>query len=337
MIPNYLKNIISVIYHGPLQLRLNPTGIACNYDCPMCDNSVEEGGFLSIDKNIMSLDHYIYLLNNLPFSIRNIEISGGGEPLLYKNIDVLLKAIKQKWIRGSLITNGSLLTPELSQTLINCRWNSIRISLNSSTIDTFKKVNGCDYFYVVMNNIKSLIKQRENKRLPKISLHFVIQKFNYFEVLEYFKLANSLGVDKAMLDTLIVSDSNKYLLLSDSENQEVLQLLQKAKKISRVDNNIENVLKLIKYDMYTSEDTSRREYLTDKYCAIVQSQLEVRSNGLVIPCCMAHDLANPSLNIKSKDIKMIWKEYEGFRKNLARGKFYSFCISRCNYQMPLRK
>jgi MoaA/NifB/PqqE/SkfB family radical SAM enzyme len=337
MLKQNLKKFITFFFQGPVLLRLNPTGVACNYKCLMCENHLAEAVYLNIDKHNLLIDHYVSLLKDLPLSIRTIEVVGGGEPLMYKNIDVLLKAIKQKRIKGSLITNGSLLSSELSQTLVNCSWDTIRISLNAATNDTFKKVNGCDCFHTVMNNIKSLIKSRKNRRLPKVSFHFVIQKFNYFELIEYFELAHSLGVDKAMLDTLIVSDSNKYLLLSDAENKEVLHLLAKAEEIAQVDNNIEKIIKIIKSNMYTPENISRREYLKDKYCDLVQTQLEIRSNGIVVPCCMAHELAGTSTSIKQKNIKLIWKESESFRKDLSQGRFYSFCINRCNYEMPVRK
>jgi uncharacterized protein len=97
-------------------------GLSCNYTCDYCSQRFVERAPETSKKHI---DEFIQKLSNLSFS----ESSGlkielwGGEPLVYwKTIKPLVEALQLKFAgwkkkpRFSMITNGSLLTPEI------CYW-----------------------------------------------------------------------------------------------------------------------------------------------------------------------------------------------------------------------
>src|SRR4030042_3480754 len=215
------KKIDRFLDHDVLKkLRLYPSGIACNHECIMCwiqQLSIQDkrSMILNNQKNTLSLDDYKNLIQSLPRSIKIIELVGGGEPLLFSHIDELMKIIKNRKYLGILITNGALLTEPIRQTIINSRWDYIRVSFHSGTAKTYKNIHGRDDFTLVVNNIKELLKKRKNN-LPYVKLLFVIQKANSHELTSFIELAENLGVDEVEFDYLIPG-SKRGLFLSKNE------------------------------------------------------------------------------------------------------------------------
>ena len=302
----------------------------------MCDNSSlsAEGLILNLERERPDLLIYNLFVKGLPLSVEKVEIVGGGEPLLYRDIDSIFHVIKQKRIVGSLITNGSLLTETISQVLVRYDWEYVRISINGASRESYIKTHGVDHFSLVLNNIKALIRSRKKRQYPIINMHFVVQKDNYSDIFNFVQLANELNVDGVSFDTLIVSDHSKKLMLNSYEKKKAIDLFYKAKKEIQCSHNIDQTIKLMEsYD----KEYSRYEYLKNRWCPVVQKTLEIRSNGIGIPCCMAFGVAKRELNIKRASTKQIWNAYKSFRGDLKRGNFYSFCFERCNYEMPLKR
>ena len=123
-------------------------------------------------------------------------------------------------------------------------------------------------------------------------------------------------------------------MLNSSELEEARSLLKEGKTKAKISHNIDHALKLL--ESY-KEQPSRYEYLKSRWCPLVNDQLEVRSNGIVIPCCMAMEVADSEMNIVKTDIRQIWRKFHKFRKDLKKGIFYPFCYERCNYALPTRQ
>jgi MoaA/NifB/PqqE/SkfB family radical SAM enzyme len=340
----FIRKIVAAIlqlrqflFQGPSFIRINPSGTACNQRCIMCNihnNSDDEAFILSLDQEKLDIDYYFSLIKNMPLSVFSIEIVGGGEPLLFKNIIRLFPVIRKKHIYGSLITNGSLLSKELSKTLVDCRWNSVRVSFNGASKETYYKIHQSDHFDLVLNNVKKLQQFRGTCTYPRIGMNYVLQKDNYREIVKFVVLANDLHLDSIRFDTLITCEPSKGLSLNEAEQKEAIALLLKAKSKANIIHNIDHTIHLISN---LSNNLSRGEELKNQWCPIVQNQLEIRSNGMVIPCCMALEMANVNISIKKLSIKRIWNEYKTFRKDLKEGRFRSFCYDRCNYDLPIRR
>ncbi len=326
-----------LIYPGLILIRINPAGGLCNHHCIMCAGSKKKKDISFWEKTLLPVGSYINLIKNMPKSVRKFEIAGEGEPLLYKDIDKIFRMVKERNVYGSLITNGSLMNQEISKSLIDISWEKIRVSLHASRRDIFQKIHGVDNFDMVIKNIENLLKSRDHNKPPYISLLFVIQKDNYFDIVNFFDLANSLGVDFVQFDTLIANEASRNLLLSSSERDEAESLLRVANGKAGIPNNIEHAINLLGTDMYNLGKYSRANYLMDKWCPLVQFSLEVQTDGIVFPCCFAKGSGIKKYNIATDNIKKIWQSYAYFRKDLKKGKFYPFCISRCNYQLPARK
>lgn len=319
---------------GPEKLMLSPIGYECNNNCLMCwRNNVSPSEIKEIlDSGTLDINVYRKMINKLPSTVKTIEIQGGGEPLLYHDIDKLFKIIKEKKYIGGLITNGVLLDKH-TKLLVELNWDYIRISINSINGDIYKRVNGVDNFNLIVNNISKINKLR-NKNKTKIILHYVIQKANFEYINTIFDLAKKIDVDEISFDYVLAFDKNRDKLVLS--NKELNSLKRKIKTISKKTeicrNNLDRILEMMSIHPFWKNLISNNSYLDHHKCTIINNILHVLSDGTCIPCCLA-DKKFFNLNIKDKDIGTIWRKYRKYRRDISNGRYMSFCKKYCNYKI----
>lgn len=137
---------------------------ACNFRCEYCFHAVpkERRGFVS-DWPVMKMDMYKKCIDELAQfgePLKVLRFVGMGEPLLHKNIaEMITYAVSKKVaLRVELLTNGSLLTPAMSDALIAAGLSRMVISLQGISrkkyhqishvdIDMDRFVSNIGYFY----------------------------------------------------------------------------------------------------------------------------------------------------------------------------------------------
>jgi len=118
------SKIVNEIKRGfipPVHLQINPTNI-CNLTCPFC-SCANRNRQEQID--IERLMKFIYTCAQM--GAKAITITGGGEPLLYPDINKLIRGSVLLGIKVGLVTNGTQFE-KLFDTAIN-RLTWIRISV----------------------------------------------------------------------------------------------------------------------------------------------------------------------------------------------------------------
>lgn len=325
-------------YFGPKQVRISPVGYACSHKCPMCWRSQlskkEIKDIISSSKKDLEFSDYINLIRSLPRSVKTIEVVGGGEPLLFPKISQIFREIKKNNFQGRLITNGSLLSKTNIDSLINISWDYVRVSFHAATGKAYKLVHGVDHFDKVIKNIKMLLKKRGNNEFPKVYFLFVIQKSNYHEKFLFTKLMEKIGIDGIEFDSLLLFVPQN-LILTDKDRNHVIKTLNKLQDSVTIKNNIKTVLRMLQEHPNWGASVSKRSYFQSRYCHIVQSNVDIFSNGAVLPCCLT-PVNSKILNIKEYSLKEIWNEYRPLRVDLKSGNFKRYCYSMCNYDLAKR-
>ncbi len=108
---------------------------------------------------------------------------GAGEPLLYPKLeDILIEASKISHLSTGFMTNGMLLTEDISQKLVELQVNSIALSIdgvNPETHDYFRR--NAD-LKIIEKNVETLIKLKEKagSSFPMLSFNMV----GYPEILD---------------------------------------------------------------------------------------------------------------------------------------------------------
>ena len=157
-------------------------GLSCNYSCEYCSQrfvpTAEETSSKHVDKFLENLDSW---MKETP---KKVEF-WGGEPLVYfKTLKPLAEALRIKWpdVKFLMITNGSLLTPEINDWLVEQNF-SVGIShdgpgqkvrgpdplkdpsTRKNIMDLYKKMNGNMSFNAMVH--------RENMDRYKIAEYFI--------------------------------------------------------------------------------------------------------------------------------------------------------------------
>ena len=114
-------------------VQVEPT-TRCNYICGFCTGR-------HMDQSDLTLDAFEEMLATFP-AIRHMELQGEGEPLLHKDFFAMARLASDRGINVSMITNGSLLTPDAVANIVDCGIAAIRVSIESADPATFQKIRG---------------------------------------------------------------------------------------------------------------------------------------------------------------------------------------------------
>lgn len=168
------------------------TVMGCNLTCKMCPvpNSVEQ--MQGRKSAIMSMDTFDLILKQLPDDgPRKLYLNQMGEPLLNKNIFEFIKMAKNKGHFVAFTTNGTLLSTQLSEKLLNASLDQITFSLDGFKKETYESIRTGSNYEKVCHNIKELsrLKKELNKKI-EIRIHCILSELTKNEISqmrEYWK------------------------------------------------------------------------------------------------------------------------------------------------------
>lgn len=104
-------------------------------------------------------------LLDYPKRIKAIIFAGHGEPLTHKSIHLMVKMLKEANVseRVEITTNGTLLTREMTDSLVTAGLDRLKISIQGTTPDQYMKIAGYDIDYdQFLSNLAYLYKNKES-------------------------------------------------------------------------------------------------------------------------------------------------------------------------------
>jgi GTP 3',8-cyclase len=151
----------------PYSLHVFPT-YYCNFRCSYCLQSMSEKELsgLSFRKQVMSFETYKTAIDGLKAfrgKLKALIFAGHGEPLLNKDIDQMVRYAREKGIaeRVEIVTNSALLTPELSDRLIEAGLDRLRISIQGINAGKYREICGVEIDYKkLIDNIAYFYEQK---------------------------------------------------------------------------------------------------------------------------------------------------------------------------------
>ena len=180
---------------------------ACNFKCNYCTFSVglKERGFIS-DKVSMDFELFkkcIDDMTNFPNKIKTLRFVGMGEPLLHKDIAKMIEYAVSKNIadKVEILTNGSLLTREISDSLIKNGLSRLLISIQGTTKEKYKEVSKIDIdFDKFVENLRYFFEQSRGKAQLHIKIiDYAIEseedEKKFYEI--FGDICDTIGVEHA--------------------------------------------------------------------------------------------------------------------------------------------
>lgn len=181
----------------PQYMALCPTG-QCNASCEFCSVTIHRTGIIKRELPFEALQGF---LSPVARTIRMYGIEGNGEPTLYGRFEELVDTLSAGGATFYLITNAAQLTPERIRHVVDRGIDSVNVSLNAATAETHRQVMKFRAWPEVMANIRGLVAARR-RGSPLVSVSLVVDHDNVHEVVDFLRLADDLGVDRAYLRPL---------------------------------------------------------------------------------------------------------------------------------------
>jgi len=179
----------------PITCEIDPSNY-CQNNCKWCIYADY------LKKNRVHLDFNLF--KSTIFQLRNggcksITFTGGGEPLMNPYISTMINFAASCGFQLGLITNGIRLDEIMNQIQ---HFDFIRVSLDATTPETYKRTKGTDYFDKVCKNIK----MATDRNVTDVGISMVYEDDIKDEAQDFYQLGRSLGVKYSQIKPLVDKD-----------------------------------------------------------------------------------------------------------------------------------
>ena len=269
-------------------LRISLTEL-CNLRCTYCMPA--EGIQLSPKFHIMTYDEVYTLAKTfVDYGVTKIRLTG-GEPLVRKDADVILKKLATLPVELSITTNA-VIVDRFIDVFKSCGIHNINVSLDSLNNKKFKQITRRNDFEKVYKNIMLLVNEGFNVKLNAV----LIKGFNDNEIIDFIQLSKNLPVSVRFIE-FMPFDGNKW----DKE-----KMVSYAEVMAYVNDNFkpEDVIRLQDAPNDTSKNYQIKDYkgtfaiissVTNPFCDSC-NRIRLTANGKLKNCLFSateSDLLTP--------------------------------------------
>lgn len=293
----------SYLFSMPSYLTID-TGNICNLRCPLCPTGQ---GNSDMHRGFLSFSNFKNIIEQTKDYLLHIDLFNWGEPLLNKDIILMIKYAVEKRIDVSLSTNLNILDKELAIELLCSGLNTLIISCHGATSDSYSKYHIGGDFDRVMENMKLLTqeKRRLNMEFPVLEWEFLVFRHNQNEIQLAKHKAEELGIS-----------INTKKMRTDM-GKEILEIASESIKRDK--------LWIPTLPQYSRYDIAENKVLKQTVsCLNPWRTSTINWNGEVFPCCMIAFDRFSFGNVFLNSFKDVWnnEKYISARKELL-GKFNS--------------
>lgn len=265
---------------SPFSVHIFPS-YYCNFKCGYCIHSLPEETLKSngFKRQFMNLDVCFKAIDDIaqfPYQLKALIFAGHGEPLVHKDISKMVAYAKKLKVaeRIEIVTNGYLLTSELSDKLIEANLDRLKVSIQGLSAEKYKEISGVDInFNTLIENLRYFYEHKKSTTV-------------------YIKIVD------ASLDQK--EDENKFYELFDGMCDEIAveYIVPLAQEIDHS-----------KYGTDFTKSKEGYDVCKVSVCQFPFFMMVVTPNGDVLPCCST-TIPYVSGNIKKKSLVEIWNSAE---------------------------
>jgi len=217
----------------------------CNLRCTYCMPA--EGVPLSPKSHIMNYDEvYTIAKTFVEHGVTKIRLTG-GEPLIRKDISVILGKLASLPVELAITTNGITIDRYIDVLKEN-NINNINVSLDTLSETKFKEITRRNQFEKVYKNILLLIENGFNVKINAV----LIKGFNDDEIIDFINLTKDFSISFRFIE-FMPFDGNKW---------DLKKMVSYAEVLERVNNHfpIENVERIKDAENDTSKNYRIKGY-----------------------------------------------------------------------------
>ncbi len=246
----------------------------CNFRCLMCPTGIES--FVR-RKGVMDEAVFHKILEQITPYKTPVRFVRWGEPFLHRNLVEYVMKVKRLGSIVHINTNGSLLTEETIDRMLEAKLDSIKFSFQGVDKISYGQMRNIDFFDELLSRMKLLYTKRGNRNTPFIHASTTIT-YETVEQVRSFKesvrnYVDLVTVGRTVLEHINIDEVN----LSDDE-----------KSMLRYLKSQESVIK------------------KHPECPKVFDKLSINWDGTVSACCADYDNKMLAGNLKINSLKEIW-------------------------------
>jgi Fe-coproporphyrin III synthase len=324
----------------PLTVAIDITS-RCNSKCVYCEVWKKED--FSRDLTPEDIDRIVDQADEA--GVRSIVLSG-GEVTAYKDLFRLLGDLRKRGFNVTLLTNGLLFKPGVSQEkvdVINNCVDTLQLSLDSPDAKRYEDLRGVPGVDRVARALDLITK-------PKRGLSCVVSSENFWELDAIVRFAaehhvdlvsfQPLSVATVFFDIPVLKGKSKYLPTAEMF-ESLHRALESAIALARelgVRTNLEQLVMWIE-PFFKYSKTEEKDYffnhvpgLNNFRCVFPSQAVYINAEGEMTPCRLLPSVGN----VKGKNFIEEWRTNPGLneiRKNLKQGQYYEECKT-CYCQFP---
>ncbi len=191
---------------APVHVRVKPIN-RCNHACWYCayradglqlGNEMDEHDRLDRTQLLDLADDLIAI------GVRAVTFSGGGEPLLHRDLPEVVRRLREGGIRVAALTNGANLQGAMAEAF--ARYGSwVRVSIDAWDDDSYAEARGIrpGAFTRLIDNLRAFAARRSGCML---GVSLIITEANHRHIAETCALLKEVGVDHVKLSAAVVAN-----------------------------------------------------------------------------------------------------------------------------------
>lgn len=184
------------------KLYIEPTS-RCNLRCKMCFRNTW------IDEKFADMDADVFdaILTTMPKSVEVIVFGGMGEPLAHPGMLEMITRAGQTGKKIQMITNVMLLTPEISQKLLELKLDRLWVSVDAFNKEAYESIRKNGSLSHIERNLGAFNKWKQVfAARTSLGINFVAMKDNVGHLKNLPEFMKRFHVDEVNISNLIPSD-----------------------------------------------------------------------------------------------------------------------------------
>ena len=273
--PSTLPRTPYTIRHTPLFVSVEPSAV-CQLRCPACPVGLAFGNKCA--EFYMSMDLWERVLSQIKDSAFVIQFYFQGEPLLNKDLPLMIREAHDAGLYTIVSTNAQAMTPELAKALVAAGLDRIIISMDGLTQETYAayRVGGS------LDQCKAAIRWLQKAKSAGLTIELQVLRLrsNEHEWRAFKKEYKALGADRLVFKTAQLYDYRHGHPLMPSEPR------------------------YRRYEQHADGLWYRKPL--GKGCFRVWSGVVIAANGDVLPCCYDKDHAHAYGNLRTASLRELF-------------------------------
>ena len=286
----------------PTHVDLEVTN-SCNFRCLMCPT-----GNRAMKRPTGFMEDRVYygIVAECAPHETALRFIGWGEPLLHPRIASFVRTASDTGLLTHINTNGSKLTDDLAEQLIDAGLSSLKFSFQGVDRKSFEEMRNTDFFDDLIETVKAVRDIRGDKALPFLHVSTSIT-YETEDMVEKFRVEIAPLVDRVSIGKTIFDYMDLKAVRLSPADEETLRRLAKL-------------------------ESSEKKHPVP--CPEVYDKLSIHWDGSVAVCCNDFDDMAKIGKFPDRTLKELWRAplIEAYRAKLAKRDYsMPLCVSCYDY------